>query len=74
MGKTRDISRYVCDRCAKEVYATDRDPLVSEWREISRVTADSVQTERLLCPECAKEYRALAGRQDAEFAGFMRRE
>lgn len=73
MAKTTGISRYTCDRCAKEAYMTSGDPRASEWRDIDRVTADAVPTTRLLCPDCVKEYKALAEQQDSAFAAFMRR-
>lgn len=74
MAKTEGISRYTCDRCSKEMYMTAGDPRTSEWRDIERVTADAVTVKRLLCPECTREYKALAEDQDASFAAFMRRE
>ncbi len=71
MAKTDGITRYVCDRCGKIEYLVSDDPRKSDWRDVSRVTADGVDTKRLLCSTCNKEYKSLVATQDAAFNSFM---
>lgn len=74
MPKTSNITRYVCDRCGQSAYLSSGDPGMSDWRDISRVTADGVTTSRLLCKQCNTDYKALAAKQDAAFNEFMAKE
>lgn len=71
MAKTEGITRYVCDRCGKEAYLSKGDPAISDWRDVSRVTADGVQKSVLLCSSCNSDYKSLAAGQDAEYNAFM---
>lgn len=71
MAKTTNITKYACDRCGAEAYLPKGDPRESDWREVSRVTADGVSVSRLLCAQCTTGYKALASEQDAAFTAFM---
>lgn len=71
MAKTDGITRYVCDRCGKSDYLVGDDPRKSDWRDVSRVTADGVSTSRLLCADCNKSYKSLVATQDAAFNAYM---
>lgn len=71
MPKKTGITDYTCDRCAKQQYIAEGEPAASDWREVSRVTADGVASSRLLCKECTTRYRKLATEQDTAFNAFM---
>lgn len=71
MPKKTGITDYTCDRCGKQQYIADGEPAASEWREISRITADGVDSKRLLCKDCTSQYRKLATEQDTAFNAFM---
>ncbi len=67
-----NYEHYTCDRCSKDAYIQASDNAQkSKWSDIKRTDANSVTTERVLCESCAKEYRAMATRQDGEFNTFM---
>ena len=71
MSKTDGYSNYVCDRCAKSIYAQSNAPETQSWREIKRISADGNTVSRLLCGDCASAYRDLAQKQDTAFGDFM---
>lgn len=71
MAQTDNITRYICDRCAKEEYLESGDRKRDSWQELTRYTADNVDAHRLLCADCMKEYKALVAKQDADFNSFM---
>lgn len=71
MPKKTGITDYTCDRCNKQQYIAYGEPAASEWREISRITADGVDSKRLLCKDCTAQYRKLATEQDTAFNAFM---
>lgn len=74
MAKTSGFARFQCDRCKKEAFLLESDFTTSQWKSISRVSADGVQQSYLLCPDCAAKYRELARKRDEEFAQFMVKE
>lgn len=71
MPKQTGITRYECDRCGRAEHLAQGAPEAGDWREVRRVTADGVDNARLLCKECADEYRKLAVEQDAAFNAFV---
>lgn len=67
-----NYEHYTYDRCGKDAYIQASDNAQkSKWSDIKRTDANNVTSERVLCESCAKEYRAMATRQDGEFDTFM---
>ena len=71
MPKKTGITDYTCDRCAMPQYIAEGEPAASDWREVSRVTADGVASSRLLRKECTTRYLKLATEQVTAFLAFM---
>lgn len=71
MAKTDNITRYECDRCHQAAHLTGDDPRRSDWRQVRRYTSDGVESERLLCSACYRDYRPLVVGQDNDFNRWM---
>lgn len=72
MPITTNISQYACDRCQESSYYSQAQQ-ASGWMTVKRYTVDRIETERVLCPACYEEYKALAAKHDQEFNDFMAR-
>ncbi|NPD32261.1 hypothetical protein HLV35_03135 [Eggerthellaceae bacterium zg-997] len=73
MAKRDGYTRYACDRCGAVEYLAAGDNNATNWREVSRVTADGIAVARVLCAKCLGGFKPLASRHDAEFSDFMSR-
>lgn len=71
MGKTENITRYVCDRCGADAYLAANSAAAADWREVARVDQYGSRASRLLCKSCTDDHKKLAARHDAEFQAFM---
>lgn len=71
MGKIKNLTQYECDRCGEKEVISDGAPATSFWHDISRLSADGVRVERLLCDSCYKEYVQLVANEDSAFNQFM---
>ncbi|NPD33109.1 hypothetical protein HLV35_07560 [Eggerthellaceae bacterium zg-997] len=71
MAKRDGYTRYACDRCGEVEYLAAGDGNATNWREVSRVTADGIAVTRILCARCLSGFKPIAARHDTEFADFM---
>ena len=71
MGRTENLTQLECDRCGAKEVVTAKSPSLGYWHDVARISADGVETGRLLCDECYDDYVHLASSQDAEFVAFM---
>lgn len=73
MPKTAGYSRFACDRkgCSAVEHLQETDPRAQAWRRAKRVTADGVETEALLCPDCYPEYKSVAEAADKSYNAYM---
>lgn len=73
MGRTKNQTKMVCDRCGKTDYFDETtDPRKNSWYDIKRYTAGGGEpVSYLLCDECNKLYKQLVNTQDGEFNTFM---
>lgn len=71
MGKIRNLTQYECDRCDEKEVISEGAPAAGFWHDISRLSADGVKVERLLCDSCYKEYAQFVSSEDVAFNSFM---
>lgn len=71
MAKIKNLTQYECDRCGEKEVISEGAPAAGFWHDISRLSADGVKVERLLCDSCYKEYAQLVSDEDAAFNQFM---
>ena len=71
MTKTRNMTRYTCDRCDKTTYLTDADYATRDWYDVTRVTGGSQTADWTLCSTCWGEYQTLVKQQSDAFEQFL---